>query len=613
MKRILELQMPCSNCIDILNPEAVVIKWPNKRSLHLGQICFINRDTSSRRRQKHIFDNNSLDINRTLAIPKLVRAFSEIQILNGLQPESMIRICREFMSFIKICDQQGISANLNDPLEAEDSLRIYMEHSRNSLNLKSTSAWNTESLRQKSVIKVFRQFFDDENWGTTLRPLKYDNSNISHTEVPSDYATGINTGTNLKVFSAITDHILNNNPYPIIIEELIGNNGLKTSITLHAFENNRRPSAGRWNEKTGEPLKYAEIAGALKGLYSRQKAYARSTGASNLLEQANKERSQARLAHASFAASCFSAVLLANTGINLENLINIDNEPEVSKTRQGYRALKLRAKGRVVFIEIQSRLMPALIQYLKLRRYMLGDELHDALLIVRDKNKKISRLPRNFLHLLHVRFQRLGIVNPAVTAREFRAKKQDYLIATGTASDTAELMQHSISTGDRSYTSGSKLTQQKELGQLFRSLPGQTVTTEERVSIEVENSVGACKTPLNPIRIKDCDDDGKFLCHVEHGCLFCTKNKVHADEVDARKLLSAQLVLRQASITVSGTPVFENTYGKLLTRLEEIIFELRERIGEEIFIPLLREVEEEQRLHPFWEAKLDQLIFMGIV
>lgn len=606
-----DISMPMAENLSVINPEGCIVRWSERSSIDIGQICFKIRATSSSKRKNHKFDASSIDESRCSAIPKLLRALSDLQKYKGYRPSTMARTGRCFLEFIKYCDSNNICFDLNNPEETRDALHDYVRRARSIIKTKKASASTTESGRQQEIVKLLRALYRDDNWGAGIPILKARRANIQHTEVPTDTEVGINYHSCVTAFNAIADHVLKNEEYPIVINGLKGLDGAERSVLLPCVLNKNKYESTCWDPDTGKPLTYEKVRDKTSGPFHRQKAYAAAKRARKISEEADKPRSLIRLKHASFASSCFSAALLAETGTPLQNLIDLDETPFPKKGRQNYRTLKFRAGGRPVDIEISYKFTPLLLKYLELRRYILGDELDDALLIVLDASNKPGRLSPSFLHYLKVRFKRLGIVFPHIPSRKFRAKKQDFAIVNSTPEQAAAIMQHSIETAKASYTNGSTEAQAKEVGGFFRAL---SITAKKRSSAEVQNSVGSCTSINNPKAI----DAIPFinlepLCEVAQGCLFCKKNRIHADEVDALKLLSAKLYINSlASISYEGSETLIRLQ-KTLARLNDILSELQTALGNEAFQKIETDVAEGRRVHGFWEAKINQLIFMGVL
>jgi hypothetical protein len=168
-------------------------------------------------------------------------------------------------------------------------------------------------------------------------------------------------------------------------------------------------------------------------------------------------------------------------------------------------------------------------------------------------------------------------------------------------------MGHSLQTALNAYSNGSEANHALEMGRYLVSLEETVVRNSRGSEDSLENGVGQCTDYLNPIPIAT-NTPIVPKCDSSEGCLFCGKYRLHADEIDVRKILSCRYSLKAAFGANEG----EDVVVKILQRIEELLEQLRE-INAELVERITREVDDDEALDPFWEAKLEQLAVLGLI
>ena len=276
------------------------------------------------------------------------------------------------------------------------------------------------------------------------------------------------------------------------------------------------------------------------------------------LSAANADaQSPIRRSHASIAASCFAALFLAETGINLVQLLAMKWSPELaaslqdasSVARQKFREVKYRAGGKEVTFTVSLSFMPKLKTYLALREYLVQDADRDALFVVVGHHAQLRRLTgltTHFLDLLYCRLVTLGIALTRISARQWRAAKQDWAVRNHDPLVAARLMGHSLATALRSYSNGTDAAHKAEMGAFLALVEKTVLKPGNDPAGSIRSAVGVCIEFNKPAPIA-ASVTVQPDCRSTEGCLFCDRYRVHADATDIRKLLSCRHCVRLVS------------------------------------------------------------------
>ena len=200
---------------------------------------------------------------------------------------------------------------------------------------------------------------------------------------------------------------------------------------------------------------------------------------------------------------------------------------------------------------------------------------------------------------------------PAVTSREWRAAKSDWLLRNTDISTTALVLQNSEATVMEAYAEGSETTAMQEMGDFLDGVATTVLQPGSELANSVVRAVGKCSkfgdpTPSHPTSPVQPD------CGSPEGCLFCDKFKVHADEVDTRKLASCRYCIRAVSPSVGSPERQAQLFSPVISRIDHLLHEIGERDCE-MKMRIVREVDEEGELDPFWARKLEMLMELELV
>ena len=315
------------------------------------------------------------------------------------------------------------------------------------------------------------------------------------------------------------------------------------------------------------------------------------------------------------AMSMFCLLFLAETGMNWAQVAELTwrSEFEVATERQGFRAIKWRAGGKLVSFELSIGFMPLFRTYLALRNFLL-DGYEFEYLFLRFGPKAQSKEPGPMKgHLTTYTFDVLKRIDPSldrITAREWRAAKSDWLIRNSDPSTASSLLQNSERTLLNSYAEGSAVVQLEEMSNFLNEVSKKVLGREKGSDGAVSHGVGRCQDYGQPKPISDAPAVPD--CKRTEGCLFCEKYRVHADVVDTRKLLSYRHCLRASSTLGENEERIKSTFNPIFERIEAILNEIRTR--DEAMVALVEdEVDREGELDSYWARKYEMLLAIGAI
>jgi hypothetical protein len=251
---------------------------------------------------------------------------------------------------------------------------------------------------------------------------------------------------------------------------------------------------------------------------------------------------------------------------------------------------------------------------LKLRQYVLNEKPYQNLLInvegLLDGNKQIRRyLPRTFTE--NVRYM-IDPNFPLITTRQWRAHKSDYLIKNTDIATTALILQNSTDTVMKAYAEGSETEAEADLGEFYAQLTKKIFTGTSNEGHH-QSSVGHCINEGSPVGVIS----SKFTpdCKTPEGCLFCENYAVHADAVDIRKLASLSFIISETENLANSRTHFLEIFGEVLKIIDSILASISSRSSElkKLVDGVVGDVKDNENLDPYWGAKLDNFVKIGIL
>jgi hypothetical protein len=154
---------------------------------------------------------------------------------------------------------------------------------------------------------------------------------------------------------------------------------------------------------------------------------------------------------------------------------------------------------------------------------------------------------------------------------------------------------------------------QEEMGDFLQKVHTAVVDGRHRSNIAEDRATGGCTSKNQPraiIAAPPIEPD----CKRSEGCLFCDKFRVHADEKDALKLLSAKYVVEQTSRLATSAEEYDRVFGATLKRIDQILFDMGaanpaiandlERLAKKVAMG---------EMDSYWGLKMEELIEMGVL
>jgi hypothetical protein len=619
-----EVRMPLAEGTTLLHPERALLRWEGMSGRSdIGQICYLTRDTSSPQRTRRTFDPTSFCSERARVVRLLVTQLSGRMALGARRPATIFMDLRVVLDFVNWADSQGLHQVLCDEKATAEAVHRYFRERLEQVSLGNQNR-NSVASHQRSLLSMLREFFRSDDFCVDARVLRHQQDAWVPTAVPDAEAQAALLAWADALFSSISTLVLDFKPYPVRVTTVRGENlCLVPHIYGRSDGDDSRGLIG-WNLETGEPRTREELrtrmveAGANN---PRERSWNIARLAAKHLAAANADaQSSIRRSHASIAASCFAALFLAETGINLAQLLAMKWSPELatslqdaSVARQKFRQVKYRAGGKEITFTVSLGFMPKLRAYLALREYLVQDAEWDALFVVVGHHAQLRRLTglsTKFLERLYRRLDTLGIVLPRIGARQWRAAKQDWAVSNHGPVIAAKLMGHSLETALRSYSNGTDAAHKAEMGAFLASVEKTVLGPGNDPAGSIGSAVGICIGFHKPAPIA-ASVTVQPDCRSTEGCLFCDQYRVHADATDIRKLLSCRHCVRLVCGRADSIEQYDRSFGAVLRRVDFLLDELRRRDAA-LVEQIEHDVDIEGNLDAFWSTKLDQLYELGV-
>lgn len=620
-----EVHMPLAEGTMLLHPERALLRWEGMCSrFDIGQICYLRRDTSGSHRLQKTFDILSFSIERARIVRLLVTQFSGRMTHGAMRPATISAALRVVLDFVNWADRQGLHQVLCDEKATEEAVHRYFREKREQVSLGNLNR-NSVGHAQSNLLSILREFFGDDDFCTDARVLRRQRDASVPTAVPDAGAQADLLAWADALFTSISTLVLDFKPYPVCVSTARGESLCLVPHRHHRRENdNLHGHLLGWNLETGELRRREDIAmhmAAAGAKDPRARACMIASFVAKHLRTANEnEWSAIRRSHASMASLCFAALFLAETGVNLAQLLAMKWSPELaaslhetSVVRQAFRNIKYRAGGKEVTFTVSLGFMPKLRTYMALREYLVQSADCNALFILAGHYAKRQRpmsLPTQFLVQLYSRLDTLGIVLPRITARQWRAAKQDWAVSNHGPVVAARLMGHSLTTALRSYSNGTDAAHKAEMGAFLASVEKTVLNIGNDPAGSIRSAVGVCIGFLKPAPIA-ASVSVQPDCRSTEGCLFCDQYRIHVDAADIRKLLSCRHCVRLLSGHADSIEQYNISFGAVLRRVDFLLDELRKRDAA-LVDQIEHDVDIKGELDAFWSAKLDQLYELGV-
>lgn len=623
--------LPFPNGFKPLHPECVVLTYCKGHSIDFGALCYLRRSSERRlhKRGRHV-DLFSFSKTRTREIQALVDHVSKSYSHSGLKSNSLHQSHGNFVRFIDWCDSNQHSNVLATKMSANAAFRGYVVNlhrlvTQNQLNI------NTGSCYQNDVLNILQDYLEMENLDRGVNLLIPNHCFTESISVPDDSAQEKVLAWCKCLFSGLSELVIDQKPYPFPLavpgylkwpHDQLWVFPLKCWCKPPNHKAPKREFAYDYHNGrvcTFEEIEYLYVKAAYPFIVRKC-----IKNAQKLIATSNQNfYSPTRIERGLLAVKAFLMIFIASTGCNPKQAVSTPWSEEIGESvrnplveRQDFRTIKYRANMRPVTFEIGVEYMPYLRRYLQLRMYLLNGRRCEYLFFGYGVNNigltiGPTQLPASVSHSTYITLARLSPTLPRVAPSQWRAAKQDYSIRNHDPATAARAMQHSVATAIKHYSNGSEVTQQIELSAFFSQVEKVVLKSGQEVAGSEKRSVGICVSPNNPQAIGD-NLPITPNCKGVEGCLFCDKYRIHSDQIDVRKILSARYCIKKISHLASNFEQFGRLFGGVLQRIDFIVNEVRHH-DVKMLEKVEREVDVEGELDPFWSARLEMLMELELV
>jgi hypothetical protein len=630
--------LPLSTDVVLLHPEQVILRFGHNKTVDVGSLCFLNREFVRVGRSRLSPDGKRVQLSsifseRVRHVRKLISQISDEVDHSGLRDETLRGHYSRFIAFMAWADTHGWQHVLANKNEVRAVLSAYIGHLRERVR-KMEFTLNSAAYQQNAVVRVLEIFHGNEEVARGLNLLYKDERTKESTKPPCENTQSKVLSLCEALFEGLCELVLTPRPFPygVNMPQYLGlpddmlwlfpSNSWFMSPAMLAERHTMAHPGWAYNYAQGRLATLEELraVNSLPGLANfAGKSDIRRRGmlreARRQLAVANTDNQHCIRRQLAFQAmNTFCNLFLAETGMNWAQLTELSwsDDFEVSPSHQGFRAIKWRAGGKPVSFEIPVSFMPSFKRFLAIRKYLLnGGGSHNLFFKQGSRGWDVPPTPiKSNLNMTYAMLRRIDPTLPAVTSREWRAAKSDWLLRNTDPATTAVVLQNTERTVLRSYAEGSESVHLTEMSNFLNEVASRVLPKDEPVEGGVARAVGICASfgAPSPIAEPSVQPD----CKRPEGCLFCEKFKVHADEKDTRKLLSCRYCLRQTAPLTGSDEQINALLGPIFDRIEVILNELHKR-DPKMVERVTREVEEDGELDHYWAQKYEMLVSLGVV
>lgn len=623
-------ELPIPEADSVPYPHLTVIKFPQGNTVDIGALCYLERektsifcDTANRRTKRggRKVNLNSLNEERKHAVAKLIRHISNEFSHSGKRPETVRDMANRFVPFMDWADNNSYVNILTDIRQTRLAIYEYVKSLRERVNNHAISV-NSAARQQFTILKLLEGFFDEDNLSHGINLLKTNMSAKIQTSPPDEKIQSTILTLCESLFFNISNFILDFKKYPhaLKVPEFINypENRMWIFPTTTWFKSpyilNIRSRGYNYEEGRIATLQEIKLISELSKIADVHHIGAIKKAKYQIEKANNNLHDIHRLHQGMNALNFFMILFLAETGMNWAQLVNLtwSDDYEISVSRQRFRTIKWRANNRDVFFELPSSFLPKFKKFLLLRKYLLQGFECEWLFFHRGCKRtsepfQVKTLLNHTYHILRKIYPDLKTVK----ARQWRAAKSDWLIRNTDPSTTALILQNSEKTVIEAYAAGSETSQIEEISSFLNEISKTVLSNNIKIKDGVTQSLGTCSdygAPLQTIFQANIVSN----CKNPEGCLFCNKFKVHADEIDTRKLISCRYCIKQTAHLAENSQHYEDLILPVLTRINKILNEIAER-DFNLVKRITTEVEEYGELDSYWSRKLEMLINLGLI
>lgn len=624
------LTLPFSPNEIIEHPENTILEFGEKGTIDIGSLCYLQRDNKFQRAKKYHSKpviQSSFNEKRSKHIKKLITLINNL-ILSG--ETSIISACEliriGLIPYINWADDQGLHDSFYEELPTRKALKKYNQHIHQE-QLKSTIKSSTAARKIQNTLRILNLYLDRDDMQDGIIVPRKVLKDLTATEPVEEHTQAQYLSLCKSIFDGFSQLILNGIDFPYALR-VPGYLSIRDDTLWifpirpwfkhdrHKIQNTKERELFAYNFQEGRLKTFDELALTM----SRDQARSRTkTAIDKLIASNSNKRHPTRLRLAEVAHNAFVQMFLANTGMNFTQAKKLlwTNDYVTGVERQGFRALKWRAAGKLQSFEIQSSFLTDFKIFLELRKYILNNSKGTSLFILHcaDHCQTIKPTSSSAIRNLHDFLIRIDEDLPRITPRQWRASKSDWMLRNNVSTKVAAtILQNSEKSIIKSYSAGSQITHYQEMSSFLEHVSKTVRAANDRTEDSISTPSGSCSNIGVPRPIRDVPPLATPDCQSPEGCLFCDQYHVHADERDVRKLISIKYCINQLNQMSSSAEHFERTFGALISRINEIICQIETHTNDINLVSRVRHfVEVHGELDSYWEQKLDLLINLGLI
>ncbi|TFW10423.1 hypothetical protein E4K72_00915 [Oxalobacteraceae bacterium OM1] len=614
--------LPLPPNLSFETPEKVVLAFGQFKNVDIGALCYTVRSMERRAiRTGRKVELSSFDSARAKCIQKMIQVANELFLRAGKRPATIYTYFRHFFAFMCWCDESGHADVLLSIEAGRIALRAYVNNLRREIDQHLLST-NTAAAYQDSVRCVLGCYFDEDDFAADANLVVRDQNLTAPTPLPSEADMAATIAWCESLFFGFSDLLIAFRPFPYALKVPPSLGLPKDTLWIfptqmwHARINRTNLWGVAYDYGLGKIRTVDEVASRFSCLSQAEFAV---KNALKVVSAANANpHCLARKSRGSLALRAFLMLFLIVTGVNgavaSEIPWSLELEEQVRHPnceRQGFRSIKWRAHGRTMSFEIGMRYLPHLRKYIELRTFMLNGRTTDLLFFRLPNDPNGDPKPLDVgreVYTFRTEIKRLDPDFLGLMPSQARAAKQAFVQRQTDPVVAAAVMGHSVATALKNYSNGSEADHQDEMNRFFRGVEAAVI--EARCEPITVRSVGGCVEPDRPKAII-ADPPVPPDCHHGEGCLFCDKFRVHADEIDIRKLLSARYCIRLLAQHERSIEDSERMFGAILRAIDAYIEQIKS-VCDAMVERLTHEVEIDGELDSFWSAKFHTLLALGM-
>lgn len=600
--------------IDKLGIHQVAFATKDETVFHVGSHCFRKRyrigNTALYQCQR--FD---LDENKCQALDSWARNAVTAVKTGAISQRTFSSSANEFNLFLRWGEKNGYS-DLFDSVEryyeayTKYSYLIYEKH------MEGKYAYHTASVKQSLPFNMLQWLFPEctVNFHPALPKVPVSHS-YNPTKVPAEHDVAHAVGLCTVIFNSFTEALLKHWKYPFQVDLLGGRLWIVPHHYLCHTHRATPPdnSTALWHYPSGTLRPQTQR--------SRVKRYFRAVEIIAKENQNPQVLTTHRHRLGKWAHDSFLLIFAANTGMNEQQIRDLEwltGEYEVVPSTQGFRTVKWRAGRKVQSFTIATRFVKDFELFLKLRSFLTKERPTNSLFIQIPvvMEKRWRPLQPNALRKLGDAIRQYFDESfPFLSYRQLRLYKYNYLLKEFGVVVASQIMQSSIGTIAKAYSTAADDVATKEISAFYNLL---SESHKKNMQRRQQTSIpsGHCVEPGEAIPLEQTDHTVvEPSCSNFITCLFCEHFVAHATNNDARKLLSLRYFLGEIRSQATSAEEFEKLNGPTMQKVTYILEKLRETSGEfnATMDIIEKEVYSSEILTDYWAALLDNLVRIGAI